>query len=84
MLLGSMKESDHLGPESHQVHERHIGQSHQQKSNTHHWIALKKAGWVGSPTATLPPLEGRQALHISTEISQSQVKSFFAEPRVPH
>ena len=44
MLLGSMKESDHLGPESHQVHERHIGQSHQQKSNTHHWIALKKEG----------------------------------------
>ena len=47
MLLGSMKESDHLGPESHQVHERHIGQSHQQKSNTHHWIALKKEGGGG-------------------------------------
>ena len=64
-----------LGAQSHQVHERHIGQSHQQKSNTHHWIALRKEGWVGSPTANLPPLRGwppfphqHRALPIITEI----------------
>ena len=75
MLLGSMKKSDHLGPESHQVHERHIGQSHQQKSNTNHWIALRKEGWVGAPTAILPPLTGwppfphqHRALPITSEI----------------
>jgi len=50
MLLGSMKESDLLGPESHQVHERHIGQSHHQKSNTRHWLALKKEGGWGGVT----------------------------------
>ena len=69
MLLGSMKKSDHLGPESHQVHERHIGQSHQQKSNTRHWLALKKEGGVGSPTANLPPLKGVATLSTSAQSS---------------
>ena len=27
-------------------------------THTHYWIALRKAGWVGSPTAALPPLGG--------------------------
>ena len=27
-------------------------------THTHYLIALRKAGWVGSPTASLPPLEG--------------------------
>ena len=27
-------------------------------THTHYWIALRKAGWVGSPTANFPPLGG--------------------------
>ena len=27
-------------------------------AHTHYWTALRKEGWVGSPTATLPPLGG--------------------------
>ena len=45
-------------------------------THNHHWLALRKEGFVGQPSTTLPPLEGRQALHISTEISQSSVRLF--------
>ena len=88
MLLGSMKESDHLGPESHQVHERHIGQSHQHKSNTHRWIALRKERCVGSATANLPPLRGlppfphqHRALPITSETHFTELQVLY--PMVP-
>ena len=77
-----------LGAQSHQVHKRHIGQSHQQKSNTRHWLALKKEGGVGSPTANLPPLRGwppfphqHRALPITSKIHFTELQVL--HPMVP-
>ena len=90
MLLGSMKERDHLGPESHQVHERHIGQSHQQKKQYPSLACPqeRRGGWGGvtrrqlaTSKRWLPFPHQHRALPITSEIHFTELQVL--HPMVP-
>ena len=53
-------------------------------AHTHYWTALRKEGWVGSPTATLPPLGGSPPSPHQHSAQPITCEIIFKEPRVLH